>query len=244
MIALTFDIDWAPDSIVRSVLSVLDNYCVPATLFCTNYLKDLSGSSSNLVNLVDPRHELGLHPDFQGVMDYSRVWEELICLYPAARGWRSHNGVTGWPIVKEGIARGLSYEVFSPVFEGYVPPSQVNGALPGYLGFSTAFWDSHRLHDDSFEWRAKDLPLKKHFNDPGKLVVLGFHPNILYYDMRSVSEYEARKPRYHEPDEMESFLNRPPHGAMRLLVDLLNFVSSAHFCTMADFSEKMGHRKC
>ena len=100
------------------------------------------------------------------------------------------------------------------------------------------------MHDDSFEWRAKDLPLKKHFNDPGKLVVLGFHPNILYYDMRSVSEYEARKPRYHEPDEMESFLNRPPHGAMRLLVDLLNFVSSAHFCTMADFSEKMGHRKC
>ena len=64
MIAITFDIDWSPDTIVDDVIAVLDAYKIPATLFCTNFTKDNSGNSSSLIGRVHERHEIALHPRF------------------------------------------------------------------------------------------------------------------------------------------------------------------------------------
>src|SRR5689334_22017352 len=107
MIAITFDVDWAPDRIVQDVLSVLDERAIPATLFCTNYTLDKSGQSSNVTAFIDRRHEIALHPDFQHTADHGAEWDRIVRLYPTARGWRSHNGVTGWPIIRTGFERGL-----------------------------------------------------------------------------------------------------------------------------------------
>jgi len=241
MIAITLDIDWSPDTIVQSVLSVIDKLYIPATLFYTNYLKDKAGGSSNFVSMVESRHEIALHPDFQQVSNYVSVWDELLALYPMAKGWRSHNGMTGWPIVKSGVDRGLEYEVFSPVFRDYIAPSFVNLALPNYRGFSTSFWDSHQLHCDTFDWRAKSLPHINLFTDPSKIIVLGFHPNILYYDMKSESDYSKRKSHYHEPLTNFSFHSRQLSGAMRLLIDLITSVPTENFCTLGSFNEQNGH---
>src|SRR2546426_792687 len=98
MLAVTLDVDWAPDKIVDEVISVLDSYRVPATLFCTNFSKDVSGNSSSLAGRFHERHEVALHPNFQHTGTYDEVWDALLKLYPAAKGWRSHNGVTAWPM--------------------------------------------------------------------------------------------------------------------------------------------------
>ena len=241
MIAITFDVDWAPNRIVEDVVSMLDVRGIPATLFCTNYTKDASGNSSNLASRLNARHEVALHPDFQHTADYGREWGRIVELYPMARGWRSHNGVTGWPITRDGVARGLRYEVFSSVFSDYVVPSQVNGALKGYYALTTAFWDSHRLHDASFSWTAADLPLRRLFHDERKLVVLGFHPNILYYDMRTAMEYDNRKPSYHQVAEQDCYRHRPLCGAMRLLTELLNEVPVDKFTTISAFGKNAGY---
>lgn len=240
MIAITFDVDWAPDRIVQDVLSVLDERSAPATLFCTNYTLDKSGNSSNPAAFLDRRHEIALHPDFQNAADCGAEWDRLVRLYPTARGWRSHNGVTGWPIIKAGFERGLRFEVFSSVFSTYVAPSQVNGALKGHFALTTAFWDSHRLHDPAFSWSVKDLPLRERFGDDASLVVLGFHPNILYYDMRVIGEYDGRKPSYHQVAEHDSHRHRPLRGAMKLLRELLDAVPADRFTTVSGFGARAG----
>jgi len=240
MIAITFDLDWAPDRIVDEVVSVFDAFEVPATLFCTNFLRDVSGNSSSLSGRLHDRHEIALHPNFQHIADYDTEWEELVKLYPDARGWRSHNGVTGWLILERGVARGLRYEVYPAVFEGYVPPSAVNRRLPHYHVFTTAFWDSHMLNAPGFSWSLADLPLRDLFEDESKIVLLGFHPNILYYDMRSIVDYDARKPSYHDVDEASSFRRRRPAGAMKLLLALLEAVPSRYFTTLSLFGERAG----
>src|SRR2546422_2810373 len=240
MLAVTLDVDWAPDKIVDEVISVLDSYRVPATLFCTNFSKDVSGNSSSLAGRFHERHEIALHPNFQHTGTYDEVWDALLKLYPAAKGWRSHNGVTGWPITSGGAERGLRYEVYPAVFQNYVAPCQVNRALKGHYVFTTAFWDSHMLHEPEFSWSASDLPHRKLFEDESTVVVLGFHPNILYYDMRSHTEYDARKPSYHHVDEAGSFRHHRPAGAMTLLYEMLEMLPSQHFSTILSFGACAG----
>src|SRR5947209_7150069 len=86
MLAVTLDVDWAPDKIVDEVISVLDSYRVPATLFCTNFSKDVSGNSSSLAGRFHERHEIALHPNFQNIGAYDEVWNAILELYPYAKG--------------------------------------------------------------------------------------------------------------------------------------------------------------
>ena len=240
MLAITLDVDWAPDKIVDEVIGVLDSYRVPATLFCTNFLNDISGNSSSLAGRLHERHEIALHPNFQHIGAYDEVWNAILKLYPCAKGWRSHNGVTGWPITNGGAQRGLRYEVYPAVFHNYVVPCQVNRVLRGHYVFTTAFWDSHMLHEPGFSWSTSDLPHRKLFEDESKLVVLGFHPNILYYDMRSHTEYDARKSSYHEVDITASFRHHRPDGAMKLLYEILEMLPSQHFTTISSYGTYAG----
>ena len=240
MIAITFDIDWAPDTIVDELISLLNDYSVPATFFCTNFTKDHSKKSSSLNGRVNQQSEIALHPNFQHENNYEKEWDEILTIYPTAKGWRSHNGVSGWPIMKAAMERGLHYEVFSSVFSNYVEPSQVNRALPSYYVFTTAFWDSHMLHDLGFSWSLKDLPQKSLFKDSDKIFVMGFHPNILYYDMRAINEYDARKFSYHIVDKKNSFKQRKKlFGAMKLIMELLNTFPPEYFTTLSDFGAKV-----
>ena len=240
MLAITFDVDWAPDRVVDEVITVFDSYRVPVTVFCTNFARDASKNSSSLAGRLHERHEVALHPNFQHIGDYDTEWADMLRLYPSARGWRSHNGVTGWPICKAGVTRGLRYEVYPTVFRSYVEPSPVNRALKQYYVFTTAFWDSHMIHEPDFSWSAADLPHRDLFAAPDKVVVLGFHPSILYYDMRLATEYDARKPRYHQVDEDASFRKRKPAGAMKLLVELLDSVPAAQFTNLSAFGARAG----
>jgi len=240
MLAITLDVDWAPDPIMDDVIAVLDARSIPSTLFCTNYKRDRSGRSSGLTGRYHERHEIALHPNFQHIGAYDTEWDEMCALYPSARGWRSHNGVTGWPIIKGGFTRGLRYEVYPSVFRGYVDPSPVNRALSEYFAFTTSFWDSHMLHEPGFFWTFAQLPLRELYADDAKLVVLGFHPNILYYDMRTAAEYDARKATFHEVDETASHRRRRPSGAMKLFFELLDSVPAGNFTNLSSFGSKAG----
>jgi hypothetical protein len=239
MIAITFDIDWAPDEIVDELILLLNNYRVPATFFCTNFKKDGSGNSSSLLGRVESQHEIALHPNFQHISNYDSEWNELLDLYPTAKGWRSHNGVSGWPIMKTAVDRGLNYEVFSSVFSNYVVPCQVNIALPGYHVFTTAFWDSHMLHSLDFSWSLDGIPQRNLLLDEDKIIVFGFHPNIVYYDMRTINEYDSRKHSYHFVDKNNSYKTNMKHsGAMKLMLELLRIFPHENFTTLSAYGTK------
>lgn len=241
MLAITFDVDWAPDAILDRVIAGLDDFGVPSTIFCTDFTTDASGNSSSLLGRFHERHEIALHPNFIGVASYEAVWDRLLALYPGVRGWRSHNGLTGFPIVTSAMARGLRYEVLAPVFRDHVTPWPVNRALKSYYAMTTSFWDSHMLHQPDFSWSADALPHQELFARQDKIVVLGFHPNIVYYDMRCAADYDSRKPTYHVVDEAHSFERQPPCGAMKLLREILETVPHQHFTGLSQFGSRMGY---
>jgi hypothetical protein len=239
MLAVTLDIDWSPDPIVDAVMELFETKRVPVTLFCTNPDTDRSGNSSNLRGRYDGRHELALHPYFSDFADHEAVLRDLLAHYPKAQGFQSHNGNTGWPIWSAAFRRGLKYEVDCRVFPVDVPPFVLDDPK-GLCVFVSRFMDANLLHQAYECWSTDHVPLTHQATSETSLFVVKFHPNIIYYDMRSTSEYKQHKSYYHEPHEQLSFRRNVPRGAARLLIDLLSSVERDHFTTISDFGRSRG----
>jgi hypothetical protein len=238
MLAVTLDIDWAPDPIVDAVMELFEERRVPVTLFCTNPDTDRSGKSSNLRGRYDERHELALHPYFSDFADHEAVLRDLLAHYPNAQGIQSHNGNTGWPIWSAAFRRGLKYEVDCRVFPIDVPPFVLDDPK-GFSVFVSRFMDANLLHQAHECWSIDHLPLTDQATRETGLSVIKFHPNIIYYDMRSTGEYKQHKSYYHEPRERLSFRRNVPRGAAKLLIDLLSSVERDHFTTISDFGRSL-----
>lgn len=239
MLALTLDIDWSPDPIVDAVMELFEKKRIPVTLFCTNPDTDRSGNSTTLRGRYDERHELALHPNFADFVDYEKVLSELLAHYPDAHGFQSHNGNTGWPIWSAASRSGLRYEVDCRVFPVNVPPFAL-GDPEGFCVFVNRFMDANLLHQARTYWTADDIGLTREVSAKDRLFVMKFHPNIIYYDMRSTSEYKQHKSYYHEPREQLSFRRNVPRGAAKLVIDLLNSVERDHFTTISEFGRILG----
>ena len=234
MLAVTIDIDWAPDVIVDAVVGLFDDARVPLTLFCTDHSTDISGKSSVLSSRYHSRHEIGIHPNFASSPDPGSVYRNLLMQYPEARGFRSHNGYGSWPISETAIRNGLSYQVECTVFPVDVPPFKLV-ETENYYVFTTRFMDSRKLNAGEFGWSLAEAGLTSAVSDPDLLFIMTFHPNIVFYDMIGVDEYATRKRTYHEPVEKDSFLHNAPRGPVKLIrelcaaVDLRCFVTINHY---------------
>ncbi len=236
MLALTIDIDWSPDIIVDSVINLLEEAKIPATLYCTNPDSDHSKKSSCLAGKYSDLFELGLHPNFQYVTDYGAVLDSLLQQYPNATGFRSHNGCTGHPIWQEAKKRRLTYEVFCPIPHGYVAPFKLNKHESSYTALTTNFFDSKELYNPSFNWSIDSLPFKDQIMDDTSLIILGFHPNILYYDMQTMDEYSKLKEIYHHPEESLSYIHKKNlTGAMKLFTEIIDNFPKNKFQTVNNF---------
>jgi hypothetical protein len=234
MLAVTLDIDWSPDPIVDAVMELFENRRIPVTLFCTNPDTDRSGKSSTLRGRYDQRHELALHPNFADLTGCERVLRDLLAHYPDARGFRSHNGSTGWPIWSAAFRSGLKYEVDCRVFPVDVPPFLLSDP-GGFCVLVNRYMDANHLHRAGDHWSADNIELPQEAAAENRLFVMNFHPNIIYYDMRSTGDYALHKSYYHEPREQLSFRRNVPRGAAKFLLDLLATVDADHCTTVSGF---------
>jgi hypothetical protein len=240
VLALTIDVDWAPDLIMDEVVALFDEHAIPLTLLCTDPTSDASGNSSVLLGRYGPQHELGLHPNFQHRGDYRVVWDNLLRQYPDAKGWRSHNGVTGWPIQAEGVARGLRYEIYCTVYPLDVPPFKVNRDVLDLHIFTTRFFDSQMMTVAGYDWSFDTLGLSLEAEAPDRLVIMGFHPNIIYYDIAIERDYQARKSSYHVPQPADGFRTRPASGPVKLIREIAERFPSSTFTTVGAFARCRG----
>jgi hypothetical protein len=225
--------------IVHSVMNAIDRFGVPVTLFCTDFTTDRSGNSSSLERYA-VRHEIGVHPDFHNTAEFGAVWDSVLRLYPHAKGFRSHHGSSGWHIAVAGAQRGIRYEAYCTVYPVYVPPFKINKDVLDYYIFTNAFFDSQMLTVKDFGWSFESMWFANELADPEKIFVLGFHPNILYYDMVSAEEYDRRKATYHTAAKGDSFLGKPVKGAMKFLLGLLEAFPADVFTTPTEFGRGCG----
>lgn len=101
MYALTFDIDWAPDYMIKKCLEMLKWKNVKATFFTTH--------ETNLnKEILDQGHNLGIHPNFLNNSSHGNTTKKIIenCLNFAPNAWciRTHSLYQSSPLL---------YEIFS-----------------------------------------------------------------------------------------------------------------------------------
>ncbi|QEG38652.1 polysaccharide deacetylase WbmS family protein [Roseimaritima ulvae] len=211
MIAITFDIDWAPDAVIEDTLRILDEQNVSATFFATHdtpVLKDLRN------------HEIAIHPDFRGG-DYEQKVSDLLAVYPDAVGARSHAYYLNSQIAKHYGAIGLQYESSLEMIG-------VQGVRPfrHWLGFVRipVFWE-----DDINAAMEGDWDLPRMDSDSKSLYVFDFHPVHVYLNTESLDRYERARKYYHQPEELKSCAAPETiPGTRTLLKQLVKYCSESN----------------
>lgn len=196
MLAITFDIDWAPDAVIADTLALLNAANVQATFFATH--------STSLFNGIQG-HEIGIHPNFLPTKDYRSELDRLMNLYPQAKGVRCHSYYQNTQILDLFVEHGLEYDSNSVMFgcHNIQPFKHWNGLVRVPI-----FWEDDINCLIGNVWEPELLSLA----DPNSLFVFNFHPIHVYLNTEKLSRYEAAKPYYPDPIKLREFVNPESTG--------------------------------
>lgn len=206
MIAITFDIDWAPDPVIEDTLQILDQHDVCATFFATH-------DTPILKNLE--KHEVAIHPDFRGG-EYEKKVSDLLSTYPGAVGARSHAYYLNSQITRHYGAIGLRYDSSLEMIG-------MHGLRPfrHWLGFVRipVFWEDDVNAMLGGGW---NLPMLQ--SDPMSIYVFDFHPVHVFLNTESMDRYAEARSVYHEPDKLAAIAaHESTPGTRTFLKQLVRF---------------------
>lgn len=188
---LTFDIDWAPDSSIALVGSLLDKANVSATFFATH-------ESDVLQDVIRDGHEIGIHPNFlagttQG-NDPVSIISNLLDLFPDAKAIRTHSLVQSSPLL---------FEIFSAFPQLRLDMSILTHRLPHVGRFE---WNHEEVSFDriNFNWEDDAAFFDKNFDwgafyFPGDVNIYNFHPIHVHLNSIGLSNYKKLKDRMRVP---------------------------------------------
>ena len=166
-IALSMDVDWAPDFVLQEILPWFLSHGLPLTIFATHpsqYLKKFA--AENYAGI-----ELGIHPNFSQKFDVDKI-DFLLAYYGQVSGSRSHRNIAGRNVSDLLRAHNISYD--SSYILWRTPFTQVSETYNGILNIPYVWEDGYHL-ETSTPLEDQFLPL----DTPG-LKVLNFHPVLLY----------------------------------------------------------------
>jgi hypothetical protein len=188
---LTFDVDWAPESSIEIVRSILSESNVVATIFATH-------KSPIIEELISDGHKIGLHPNFLSSTTQGdnpvEVVSKLLDLFPEAQVMRTHSLVQSSPLL---------YEIFKTFPQLKFDMSLLTHRFSHVGRFVWNYnevsfdrinfnWeDDAAFFDKNFDWRAAYFP--------GDLNVYNFHPMHVHLNSSGLSNYEKLKGRLKGP---------------------------------------------
>jgi len=217
MIAITSDIDWAPEEVIYDMVQIFESYGIKCTFFCTHYSKCLESADKNLF-------ELAIHPNFNPLLNgYSssveKILEDILNIYPNSKGVRSHSMLQSSGLLNLFSERGLIYEsnYFLPYYKNVQPILLWNNMLRlPYI------WedDVHWLYNRSFEKMDIDLQAKG-------LKIFNFHPIHIFLNTLGQKHYLQAKEFYHNPEKLLDFRNNGQiKGTRDALIHLLDYLKT------------------
>jgi hypothetical protein len=219
---LTFDLDWCSDEVLSFTLDIITQYDIKVTFFVTH--------KSSLLEMMknDPNFELGIHPNFnfllQGDFRYGKNIDEVIKYFknivPEAVSVRSHSMTQNSYILESFEKFGLIYDCNT-----FIPFSS-NIILRPYKYFTGKivkvpyFWedDVHVL----YRW---DWDVKKFLRTPG-LKVFDFHPIHVFLNTEDIKRYNSAKPYFKDYKKLKDFINTESYGVRKFLIDLIEEVKN------------------
>ena len=187
-IAITLDVDWAPDFIIAEVATLLRKRQVRATWFVTH----ASPAIDDLRNSPD-LFELGIHPNFlpcstHGV-NVEAVLDHCMALVPDAVSYRSHSIYQSGRLYAAILARTpirVDANTFLPGWPNIQPIMHV--LSEGILTRVPFFWiDDFEMCKEYKSWTYE------RFKDQTGLQVFAFHPLHVYLNSSSLTTYDDLK---------------------------------------------------
>jgi hypothetical protein len=225
VIAISFDVDWAPDAAIEQTLEILEHAGVSATIFATHATPVLNGLGG---------HEVGIHPNFLagGRERWAPAVDELLDVYPEARGTRSHAYHTNTPILDLFVDRGLLYD--SSILMLGQPSIRAFRAHNGLIRLPV-FWED----DDNWtsgEWYPETLEI----DDPDALFIFDLHPIHVFLNTESAERYKAAKPYYQNAERLRKYVNPESSGTgSRVFLKRLLERPADDFVTLIDIARHL-----
>jgi len=207
----TSDIDWAPEEVIKDMLSLFECFNVKCTLFVTHDSEVIKNCNRNLF-------EIAIHPNFNKKLfenDNKSVYEiinDLLEIYPEAKGVRSHSLTSNTKLLDAFKQCGLQYE--SNQFLPYNKSIEIN-KLWNNLYRIPYNWedDIHFMFNKSF--------YNDGFDEFKGLRIYDFHPIHVYLNTDCEKTYLKAKPYYQNITELINNKNNSVIGARNLLLKLL-----------------------
>jgi hypothetical protein len=222
---LTFDIDWAPDSCVEAVLSLLDRRGIKATFFITH-------ESDIIADLVRHGHHVGIHPNFLPNSSHGsqpeHVIEHLLEFVPEATALRTHALVQSSPLFHRifsafpQLRHDLSLFMYGfPV----VAPFEWHFGGCRFTRINYNWEDDAAFFDPGFDWATPRFH--------GPLTIYDFHPIHVALNSCDESNYgqlkasQAGKPLWTVAEKtLQAHVNHRP-GARTFLQAVVDSTAQA-----------------
>ncbi len=207
MLAVTSDTDWAHQDIWNYMQDILSEYGIKATVFCTNKLS------------VSKDHEIAIHPFFKNYETEKDVLEDLLRIYPTARGIRSHRLRISSEILDTCSKLGLKYDssyqmIWQKTFPFYIRKNLIE--LPIYF-----MDDLNIIFKKGFTLKNHGLHNSKDTLSSMKIFI--FHPIHVYLNTNDLSHYRMVKDMTQKPDLLVKFRNKGK-GTCSLFITLLDYI--------------------
>lgn len=218
----SIDSEWANEKVIGDLLTIFNEYKIPITLFCTNYL-------NVKVN------EYGIHPNFHIEGDYAKKFllqqkditkikqneiyryalNNLIETIPDVKGVRTHCQHLDSELIWLFEENNLIYDSsISMLFQDSKPFL----LTPKLIEFPIYYAD----HPDII-YNMTDFNINKLMLDKPGLKIFDFHPNIVYINADNDNLYRQSKVFYHNPEGLKKFYNHKK-GIRTLLIELLDYI--------------------
>jgi len=202
LIAITSDLDWAPDQVLDFMLDPIGKLGIKATIFCTHRIHIGGG------------HEIGLHPNYTKNLERETL-VNLMRSVPRCKGIRSHGLFIHSRLFQLYNELGIEYD------SSYLIPMQIvepfNHPL-GIVEIPMFFEDDAYFCDHSPSFNVSDLCLGK----PG-LKVFNFHPIHVFINTDTPRRYAKAKNFYQNPSHLIRY-RKNGRGTRTLFLDLLEYI--------------------
>lgn len=213
-IFLTFDIDWAHDSVLADAIDLVEKAGVPATWFITHSTPLIERLRSN------PNFTLGIHPNFNDLLSGQQrsngssakdVLRNLLELVPEAKVVRSHSLVQSERLVDLFNECGITH------ISNFFVPEEAGPQRPWRL------WDgmtcTPHVWQDNVSMRLNDIVQPPVGGDG--LQIYDFHPIHVFLNTELVDRYESARPYFQQPSKLIEHRLEGSRGTRDVLLGLL-----------------------
>ena len=218
-IFLTLDVDWAHDEVFADSIEFLRELGAKATWFVTHETSVLDDIKD------DPDFELGIHPNFnplldgssQGAKNAEEVIDGVLKIVPEAKSVRSHSMSQNFRLLDLFSDRGLTHDS-----NDFIPEQSGMELLPypHWTGLLRVpfFWEDNVQCMYRHNTPIRDLVCRK------GLKIFNFHPIHVFLNTEKLSRYEDSRSQHYKPELLINLRSSSANGSREQLRQLIKIV--------------------